>query len=32
MELKVTTLDGEAAGSVELSDTIFGLVPRSDIL
>ena len=32
MELKVTTLDGEAAGSVELSDAIFGLVPRSDIL
>jgi large subunit ribosomal protein L4 len=32
MEIKVTTLDGEAAGSVELSDAIFGLVPRSDIL
>ena len=32
MELKVTTLDGEAAGSVELSDAIFGLTPRSDIL
>jgi large subunit ribosomal protein L4 len=32
MELKVTTLDGKAAGSVELSDAIFGLVPRSDIL
>ena len=32
MELKVMTLDGEAAGSVELLDAIFGLVPRSDIL
>ena len=32
MELKVTTLDGEAAGSIELSDAIFGLAPRSDIL
>jgi large subunit ribosomal protein L4 len=32
MEIKVTTLDGEAAGSVELSDAIFGLAPRSDIL
>jgi large subunit ribosomal protein L4 len=32
MELKVTTLDGKAAGSVELSDAIFGLAPRSDIL
>ena len=28
----VTTLDGEAAGSVELSDAIFGLEPRADIL
>jgi large subunit ribosomal protein L4 len=32
MELKVTTLDGEAAGSVELPDAIFGLEPRPDIL
>ena len=32
MELKVTTLDGKAAGSVDLSDTIFGLEPRADIL
>jgi large subunit ribosomal protein L4 len=32
MELKVTTLDGEAAGSVELPDAIFGLTPRPDIL
>ena len=29
---KVTTLDGKAAGSVELSDAIFGLEPRADIL
>ena len=32
MELKVTTLDGTAAGDVTLSDAIFGLEPRSDIL
>jgi large subunit ribosomal protein L4 len=32
MELKVTTLDGNEAGSVELSDAIFGLKPRPDIL
>ncbi len=32
MEMKITTLDGKAAGSVELSDAIFGLEPRSDIL
>jgi large subunit ribosomal protein L4 len=32
MELKVTTLDGKAAGDVTLSDAIFGLEPRSDIL
>jgi large subunit ribosomal protein L4 len=32
MELKVTTLDGKAAGDVTLSDEIFGLEPRSDIL
>jgi large subunit ribosomal protein L4 len=32
MELKITTLDGEEAGSVELSDAIFGLEPRQDIL
>jgi large subunit ribosomal protein L4 len=25
MELKVTTLEGKAAGSVQLSDEIFGL-------
>jgi len=32
MELKVTTLDGGEAGSVALSDDIFGLEPRADIL
>jgi large subunit ribosomal protein L4 len=32
MELKVTTLEGKAAGSVDLPDAIFGLKPRRDIL
>jgi large subunit ribosomal protein L4 len=32
MELKVTTLDGNEAGSVTLSDTIFGLEPRTDLI
>jgi large subunit ribosomal protein L4 len=32
MELKVTTLDGAAAGSVTLPEAIFGLDPRPDIL
>jgi len=32
MELKVTTLEGKAAGSVQLSDAIFGLEPRKDII
>jgi large subunit ribosomal protein L4 len=32
MELKITTFDGEAAGSVDLSDEIFGLEPRPDLL
>jgi large subunit ribosomal protein L4 len=32
MELKVTTLEGKEAGSVELSDAIFGLEPRKDII
>jgi large subunit ribosomal protein L4 len=32
MEVNVTTLDGKAAGSITLSDAIFGLEPRSDIL
>ena len=32
MELKVTTLEGKAAGSINLSDDIFGLEPRADII
>ncbi|MBI4273647.1 MAG: 50S ribosomal protein L4 [Rhizobiales bacterium] len=32
MEVKITSLDGKAAGSVTLSDAIFGLEPRPDIL
>src|SRR5262245_7264745 len=32
MELKITTFDGAEAGSVNLSDAIFGLEPRADIL
>src|SRR6202048_3617417 len=32
MELKVTTLEGKSAGSVQLSDEIFGLEPRKDII
>jgi large subunit ribosomal protein L4 len=32
MELKMTTLEGKAAGSVTLSDAIFGLEPRKDLI
>ncbi|HEU4660153.1 MAG TPA: 50S ribosomal protein L4 [Pseudolabrys sp.] len=32
MELKITTLDGKAAGAIDLPDAIFGLEPRSDIV
>lgn len=32
MELEVKTLDGGSAGSVTLSDDVFGLEPRADIL
>jgi large subunit ribosomal protein L4 len=32
MELKVTTLAGKSAGTVTLSDAVFGLEPRVDIL
>jgi len=32
MELKIMTLDGESAGTVDLPEAIFGLQPRSDIL
>jgi large subunit ribosomal protein L4 len=32
MELTITTLEGESAGSVTLPDAIFGLKPRPDLL
>src|SRR5689334_16144441 len=32
MDLKVTTLDGEDAGSVTLDKDIFGLEPRTDLI
>jgi large subunit ribosomal protein L4 len=32
MEMKVTTLEGKAAGSVTLNDAIFGLDPRKDLI
>src|SRR5437899_3637048 len=32
MELRITTLDGEEKGSVSLSETIFGLEPRQDLI
>ena len=32
MDLKVTTLDGKAAGSVTLNKEIFGLEPRDDLI
>jgi large subunit ribosomal protein L4 len=32
MELKITTLEGKESGSVKLSDTIFGLEPRGDLI
>src|SRR5215213_8463958 len=32
MDLKVTTLDGEEAGSVALNKDIFGLEPRGDLI
>jgi large subunit ribosomal protein L4 len=32
MELKVTTLDGKAAGAITVSEAVFGLEPRADIL
>jgi large subunit ribosomal protein L4 len=32
MKLDITTLEGQAAGSVELDETIFGLEPRADLL
>lgn len=32
MEISVTTLAGKAAGKIEVSDAVFGLEPRADIL
>src|SRR4051794_10313508 len=32
MKVNITTFDGGAAGSVDLSDEIFGLEPRADLL
>jgi large subunit ribosomal protein L4 len=32
MELKITTLEGKESGSVNLSDAIFGLEPRQDLI
>jgi large subunit ribosomal protein L4 len=32
MKTKVVTLDAKAAGEIELSDSIFGLEPRADLL
>lgn len=32
MELQVTTLEGTAAGTVTVADTVFGLEPRADLI
>ncbi|MFC0282061.1 50S ribosomal protein L4 [Camelimonas abortus] len=32
MKFEVTTLDGQSAGQVDVSDAIFGLEPRADLL
>ena len=32
MKIDITSLDGEAAGSIDLDDAIFGLVPRKDLI
>lgn len=32
MRIDVTSLDGEAAGSIDLSDEVFGLAPREDVI
>jgi large subunit ribosomal protein L4 len=32
MDMKITTLDGKEAGSAKLSDDIFGLEPRTDLI
>jgi large subunit ribosomal protein L4 len=32
MKLDVTSLDGASGGSIELSDAVFGLKPRADLI
>jgi large subunit ribosomal protein L4 len=32
MKIDLTSLDGEATGSIDLDDAIFGLVPREDLI
>lgn len=32
MKIDVTSFDGQAAGSIELSDEVFGLEPRADLI
>jgi len=32
MDMNVTTLEGKASGKIALSDAVFGLEPRTDIL
>ena len=32
MKIDITTISGEAAGSIELDDSIFGLEPRADLI
>ncbi len=32
MKIDITSLSGEAAGSIDLDDAIFGLVPRQDLI
>ena len=32
MKIDINSLDGEAAGSIDLDDAIFGLVPREDLI
>ena len=32
MELKILSLDGKEAGSIKLSDAIFALEPRKDLI
>ena len=32
MKVDVVNFDGKAAGNIELSDTVFGVVPRADIM